>query len=103
MELNKIPEEKNKGLYAGLLLGGLILSIASISLFQDILNIFSKSIEISAILIFRILLMVSSAYASVSCFIGFFKCSNLKKACRVKSKKNMRISCSMQGLLWRRS
>ncbi|HYN44789.1 MAG TPA: hypothetical protein VER35_02200 [Candidatus Limnocylindrales bacterium] len=86
MELNKLPEEKNRNIYVGLLLGGIILGIATIALLQDILTIFSKSIEISAILIFRILLMVSSAYASASCFIGFFNMYKLEKGMSGKVK-----------------
>ncbi len=81
MEINKIPPiERNKELYAGLLSGGLILGIGAAVLFSDILNMFSTGIELSTILIFRLLLMLLSAYGSASCFFSFIKMVKLEKA-----------------------
>lgn len=80
MEINKMPSvEQNDYLYAGLLSGGLILGIGAVVLFSDIISTFSAGIELTTILIFRLLLMLLSAYGSTSCFIGFFKIAKMRK------------------------
>lgn len=71
--------EQNDYLYAGLLSGGLILGIGAVVLFSDIISTFSAGIELTTILIFRLLLMLLSAYGSASCFIGFFKIAKMRK------------------------
>jgi hypothetical protein len=74
------PEEHAIGIYIGLTVGGLVLGTGAAVLFRDLLITFTKEgISITAVLLFRILLLLSATYASLACFFGLFRLINLQR------------------------
>lgn len=75
------PEEHAIGVYIGLLIGGLVLGIGAVVLFRDLFFTFAAGgIELNDVVIFRILLFLASAFASLACFFGLFKLIFLQRS-----------------------
>ncbi len=78
-------EQQDSGTYIGLLLGGIILATGAIVLFGDFYSTFSaKGIDITLAIIFRMGLMLVSAYGAISCFFALYRLASLN---RMLSKK----------------
>jgi len=80
-----VPDQQDSGTYIGLLLGGIILATGTIVLFSDLFSTFStRGIDITLALIFRMGLMLASAYGAISCFFSLYRIVSLN---RMLSKK----------------
>ncbi|MEE8168434.1 MAG: hypothetical protein V3T58_06135 [Candidatus Hydrothermarchaeales archaeon] len=85
------PEEHPIGIYAGLAIGAFILGVGTLVLFRDMTIAFKKEgLKITLVWIFRLLLMLTSAYASLACAIGLFRLIGLQKTLVRKVDKEFR-------------
>ncbi len=74
------PEEHAVGVYLGLVLGGVVLAIGTVIIFVDLLALFQEQgFVFTSIVIFRILLLVISSYASMACFSAVFRMISLQR------------------------
>jgi hypothetical protein len=74
------PEEHAVGIYAGLAIGGLILGTGASVLFRDLLITFTtEGLTFNLLVLFRIILFLFSAYASLACFFGLFRMIGLQR------------------------
>ncbi|SNQ60255.1 hypothetical protein [Candidatus Methanoperedens nitratireducens] len=73
-------EQQDSGTYIGLLLGGIILATGAVVLFSDLESTFStRGIDITLSIIFRMGLMLASAYGAISCFFGLYRIAALNR------------------------
>ncbi len=85
------PEEHAIGIYAGLAMGAFVLGIGALVLFRDMLTIFQREgLKITLVLVFRFLLMLISAYASLACVFGLFRIIGLQRMLARKVEKEFR-------------
>lgn len=74
------PEEHAVGVYVGLVLGGVVLAIGTVIIFLDLLVLFQEQGFIfTPIVLFRLLLLMIVAYASMACFSGLFRMMSLQR------------------------
>ncbi len=74
------PEQQDSSTYIGLLLGGIILATGTIVLLSDLYSTFStKGIDITFAIIFRMGLLLASAYGAISCFFALYRMALLNK------------------------
>lgn len=74
------PEEHAVGVYLGLVLGGVVLAIGTVVIFMDLLALFQdQGFIFNPLVIFRILLLVISSYASMACFSAVFRLISLQR------------------------
>jgi hypothetical protein len=75
------PEEHAIGIYAGLFLGALILGIGAGVLTRDFYISFrTEGLQINTVFIFRVVLLMLSAYGSLACFFGLIRIIHLQRA-----------------------
>lgn len=75
-----VPEQQDAGTYIGLLLGGIILTTGTAVLFSDLYSTFStKGIDITFAIIFRMGLMLATAYGAISCFFALYRLAYLNR------------------------
>jgi len=85
------PEEHAVGIYAGLALGALVLGVGTLVLFRDMLTTFQREgLRINLVLVFRFLLMLISAYASLACVLGLSRLIGLQRMLVRKVDKEFR-------------
>lgn len=74
------PAEHAVGIYIGLLIGGLVLSIGALLLFRDLFLTFTtRGIKLDELILFQIFLFFASSFAAFACFIGFYRMVFLQK------------------------
>lgn len=80
-EFGKHQEEGHPvGVYAGLLLGGVILGVGAIVLFREFLVTLSKGgLAFTTEIMIQMGLMVFSAFASFACFVAFYRIFTLQR------------------------
>lgn len=68
------------GVYIGLILGGFITALGAAILFREsILTFKNVGLELTTVTVFRLVLMLLSAYASMACFYGLFRLIKLQR------------------------
>ncbi len=74
------PDEHPVGIYLGLVIGGIVLGIGTFVLSKEILITFAKEgIKLDTMMVFRILLMLATAYSSFACFLGLYRMVDLQR------------------------
>ncbi len=74
------PDEHPLGIYIGLAMGGVVLGIGTFVLSKEILVTFAKEgVKLDSMMVFRILLMLVTAYSSLACFFGLYRLLDLQR------------------------
>jgi hypothetical protein len=75
------PAEHAIGIYIGLLVGGLVLTIGAGLLFRDLFFTFTEEgIKLNDVILFRIILFFVTSFASLACFFGFYRIVFLQRS-----------------------
>lgn len=77
----ELPEEEHPlGIYIGLIVGFLILGTSTFILSKElIVELNKEGIDLTRVLLTKILLMLFSAYAALACLFGFFRIVNIQR------------------------